>query len=140
MWTRTLTSADSPRDFGWSADIQDGKRVWKMKLQDSSDPYYKIPHTVVGGCNCKTKCVSCSCKHGQTGIERSGICCPITCRHCKCHGDGGRNIDVGDDDENIDFDEHEEEEQSSSDDESGLHFIPYDPYADMDFSSSGDEL
>ena len=68
----------------------------------------------------------------------SGICCPITCRHCKCHGDGGRNIDVGDDDENIDFDE--EEEQSSSDDESGLHFIPYDPYADMDFSISGDEL
>ena len=47
---------------------------------------------------------------------------------------------MGDDDENIDFDEHEEEEQSSSDDESGLHFIPYDPYADMDFSSSGDEL
>ena len=34
----------------------------------------------------------------------------------------------------------EEEDQSSSDDERGFNFSPYDPYADYDFSSSGDEL
>ena len=138
MWTRTLTSEDSPRAFGWSADIQDGKHVWKMKLQDPSDPYYKIPRTVVGGCSCKTKCVKCSCKRGQTAIERSGICCPITCRQCKCLGDDGRNIDVGYDEEDID--EPSEEEQSSSGDEGGFDFIPYDPYAAIDFSSGDDEL
>ena len=135
MWTRTLTSEDSPRAYGWSTDIQDGKCVLKMMLQDPSDPKYKIPRTVVGGCSCKTKCVKCSWKGGQTAIERSGVCCTITCRQCKCLGDDGRNIDMGYDEEDIDDDE----EQSSSGDESGFDFVPYDPYAAIDFSS-GDEL
>ena len=97
----------------------------------------KIPITITGGCSCKTKCVSCKCKRGQTGIERGGICCPVTCRQCKCQGDDERNIDFEEDEEDMDF---EEEDQSSSDDERGFNFSPYDPYADYDFSSSGDEL
>ena len=77
------------------------------------------------------------CKRGQTGIERGGICCPVTCRQCKCQGDDERNIDFEEDEEDMDF---EEEDQSSSDDERRFNFVPYDPYADFDLSSSGDEL
>ena len=44
------------------------------------------------------------------------------------------------DDDDMDYDDPEEEEDSSSDDESGLNLVDYDPYAGIDFSSSGDEL
>ena len=42
--------------------------------------------------------------------------------------------------DDMDYDDPEEEEDSSSDDESRLNLVVYDPYASIDFSSSGDKL
>ena len=108
-----------------------------MKLQEESDPYFRLPLDIIGGCSCKNVCKTCSCLTGDTSVNRKKQCTPISCR-CKCTRDHAVLTEMEADNESDDsIDEGLEGE--STDEEQVISMVPYDPYAGMDFSSE-DEL
>lgn len=107
-----------------------------MQLQEENDPYYKLPIEIIGGCSCKNVCGTCSCKRGETSVNRKRLCTPISCRSCKCIRD---HTDLSEMEEEESEDSMDEEEESSTDEGEIISLIPYDPYAGVDYSSE-DEM
>ena len=83
-------------------------------------------------------CGTCSCKRGETSVNRKKQCTPISCRSCKCIRDHTVLTETEEDESDDNIDEGLEEE-SSTDEEEVISLVPYDPYAGLDFSSE-DEL
>ena len=81
-WTDEGHQGD-PVDFGWNKL----EESYEIKLNDTEDPFYSLPKTLMTNCGCTKACKKCKCqklKLKKDGKDVAAKCARILCKKCPC--------------------------------------------------------